>query len=71
MTAITVSPPRTAPRRPVPWTRLAYVTWRQHRAALTAAAAFLGVISLYLLFMGLAINNAYAKVAGCHPATLA
>jgi hypothetical protein len=69
MTATTVSPPRTAPRRPVPWTRLAYVTWRQHRAALTGAAAFLGVISLYLLLMGLAINNAYAKVAGCHPAS--
>jgi hypothetical protein len=70
MTAITVSPPRTAPRRrPVPWTRLAYVTWRQHRAALTGAAAFLGLISLYLLIMGLAINNAYAKVASCHPAS--
>ena len=69
MTAITVSPPRTAPRRPVPWTRLAYVTWRQHRAALTGAAVFLGVISLYLLIMGLAINNAYAKVVNCRPAS--
>jgi hypothetical protein len=69
MTAITVSPLRATRRRPVPWTRLAYVTWRQHRAALTGAAAFLGLISLYLLIMGLAINNAYAKVASCRPAS--
>ena len=69
MTAITVSPLRATRRQPVPWTRLAYVTWRQHRAALTGAAAFLGLISLYLLIMGLAINNAYAKVASCRPAS--
>ncbi len=69
MTATTISPLRATRRRPVPWTRLAYVTWRQHRAALTGAAAFLGAISLYLLIMGLAINNAYAKVASCRPAS--
>jgi hypothetical protein len=69
MTATTVSPSVTAPRRrPVPWSRLANVTWRQHRTALTGAAAFLGLISLYLLIMGLAINSAYAKVASCQPA---
>ena len=69
MTATTVSPLRATRQRPVPWTRLAYVTWRQHRAALTGAAAFLGLISLYLLIMGLAINHAYAKVASCRPAS--
>jgi hypothetical protein len=69
MTAITVSPPQVAHRRPVPWARLARVTWRQHRPALTGAAAFLGVVSLYLLVMGLAINSAYAKVASCRPAS--
>jgi ABC-type transport system involved in multi-copper enzyme maturation permease subunit len=69
MTAIIVSPPQVARRRPVPWARLARVTWRQHRPALTGAAAFLGVVSLYLLFMGLAINSAYAKVASCRPAS--
>jgi hypothetical protein len=69
MTATTVSPLKATGRRPVPWTRLAYVTWRQHRAALTGAAVFLGLISLYLLIMGLAINHAYAKVASCRPAS--
>jgi len=53
----------------VSWARLAWVTWRQHRPALTGAAAFLGVVSLYLLIMGLAINSAYAKVASCRPAS--
>ena len=60
---------RAVRRRPVPWTKLAWVTWRQHRPALTGAAAFLGLVSLYLLIMGLKINHAYAQVASCHPAS--
>jgi ABC-type transport system involved in multi-copper enzyme maturation permease subunit len=71
MTATTITVPRTpraARRRPVPWTRLAWVTLRQHRPALIGAAAFLGLVSLYLLIMGLQINHAYAQVAACHPA---
>jgi ABC-type transport system involved in multi-copper enzyme maturation permease subunit len=67
-TTITTRAPKAA-RRPVPWTKLAWVAWRQHRPALTGAAAFLGLVSLYLLIMGLQINNAYAKVASCHPAS--
>src|SRR2546429_8612104 len=55
-------------RRPVPWARLAWVTYRQHRPALTGAAVFLGLISVYLLIMGLQINHAYAAVAACRPA---
>ena len=71
MTATTTTKraPRAARRRPVPWTKLAWVTWRQHRPALTGAAAFLGLVSLYLLIMGLKINHAYAQVASCHPAS--
>ena len=53
---------------PVPWTKLAWVTWRQHRTALAGAAALLGVLGLYLLIFGLKISNAYAGVTGCHPA---
>jgi hypothetical protein len=54
---------------PVPWTKLAWVTWRQHRAALAGTAALLGGLSLYLLIFGLRINSAYAKIASCHPAS--
>jgi ABC-type transport system involved in multi-copper enzyme maturation permease subunit len=67
-TTITTRAPGAARRRPVPWTKLAWVTWRQHRPALIGAAVFLGLVSSYLLIMGVAINNAYAKVASCHPA---
>ena len=66
MTALAV-PAAAASRRPVPWTRLAWVTWRQHRAALAGAAALLGALSLYLLIYGLRISNAYAGVTSCHP----
>jgi hypothetical protein len=61
--------PAAARRRPVPWTKLAWVTWRQHRAALAGVAALLGVLSLYLLYYGLKIHHAYAGVTSCHPAS--
>jgi hypothetical protein len=34
--------------RPVPWRRMAWVTWRQHRFALGGVAALLGGLALYL-----------------------
>ena len=55
----------------MPWTRLAWVTWRQQRATLAGVAALLGVLSLYLLIMGLKIHSAYASVVACHPASSA
>ena len=66
MTTIAVQriPART---RRVPLRRLAWVTWRQHRAALTGAGALLGVLGVYLVCMGLEMHNAYAHVAACHP----
>ncbi|HEY6277493.1 MAG TPA: ABC transporter permease subunit [Streptosporangiaceae bacterium] len=69
MTALTApGRPGTARRRPVPWPRLAWVTWRQHRVALAGVAALLGGLALYLLIMGLKIHSAYLAVASCHPA---
>jgi hypothetical protein len=56
-----------ARRRPVPWTRLAWVTWRQHRFMLAGVATLLGAMGLYLLFMGLKIHHAYASMLSCHP----
>ncbi len=50
---------------PVPWRRLAWVSWRQYRMSAAGAAAFLGVLALYLLIMGLRIRGAYAAVADC------
>jgi hypothetical protein len=69
MTALTRSarPGQDAGLRPVPWTKLIWVTWRQHRIALAGVAALLGGLGLYLLIKGLQIHSAYAAVAACHP----
>ena len=54
MTALTV-PARLeedASLRPVPWRRMAWVTWRQHRIALAGVAAFLGALAVWLWIAG-------------------
>jgi hypothetical protein len=67
MTAVAVPAPPASGPRPVPWTKLAWVTWRQHRVALLGVAVLLGGLGLYLLIMGLKIHSAYTAVASCHP----
>ena len=52
--------------RPVPWRRMAWVTWRQHRVALAGVAVLLGALAVYLWLTGVQIHHAYA--AACHPA---
>jgi hypothetical protein len=72
MTALTVParPSRDAGLRPVPWRRMAWVTWRQHRVALGGVAVFLGAIAVYLWLEGLQIHHVYA--ASCQsPGSLA
>jgi hypothetical protein len=68
MTAVAAPASRAARPRPVPWTRLVWVTWRQHRVALAGVAALLGGLALYMLIMGLKIHSGYASVMSCHPA---
>ena len=41
-----------ASARTVPWRRMGWVTWRQHRTTLTGVVAVLGVASVYLYFTG-------------------
>jgi hypothetical protein len=55
-------------RRSVPWRRMAWVTWRQHRLALAGVVALFGVAAVYLLITGLQMHHAYAAVAACRPA---
>jgi ABC-2 family transporter protein len=54
--------------RLVPWRRMAWVTWRQHRLALAGVAALFGAAAMYLLITGMQIHHAYAAVAACRPA---
>jgi hypothetical protein len=55
--------------RPVPWRRMAWVTWRQHRIALGGVAALLGALAVWLWIVGLHLHNAYAAATACHPAS--
>jgi ABC-type transport system involved in multi-copper enzyme maturation permease subunit len=74
---ISLSTPAAAPAasardtrlRPVPWRKLAWVIWRQHRIALAGVAVLLAGLAAYLLIQGLKIHQAYAPVAACHPAS--
>ena len=70
MTALTMSarPGNDTDLRPVPWRRMAWVTWRQHRFTLAGVAGLLGALAAYLLLTGLPMHHAYAAVAACHPA---
>src|SRR6516225_8028928 len=69
MTALTMParPKHDAGLRPIPWRRMVWVTWRQHRAALGGVAVFLGALAVYLWLTGLQIHHAYATA--CHPAS--
>jgi hypothetical protein len=54
--------------KPVPWRRMAWVTWRQHRTALAGVAVFLGAVAAGMWLVGLQVHHAYAAAAACHPA---
>ena len=71
MTALTVParPEQDASLRPLPWRRMAWVTWRQHRIALAGVAAFLGALAVYVWIAGLQLHHAYAAATACHPAS--
>jgi hypothetical protein len=55
--------------RPVPWRRMAGVTWRQHRLALAAVAVLLGALAVFLWITGTSLHAAYAAATACHPAS--
>jgi hypothetical protein len=53
--------------RPVPWRRMAGVTWRQHRVALIGVAVLLGALAVYLWIAGASLHHAYDAAVACHP----
>ncbi len=73
MTALTAParPGKDHGLRPLPWRRMAWVTWRQHRIALAGELALVGVAALALLIAGLPMHHAYPAVANCRPAASA
>jgi hypothetical protein len=70
MSALTVPARAGRDARPlrVPWRRMAWVTWRQHRIALAGVAALLGAFAVYLVVSGLQMHHAYDALTACHPA---
>jgi hypothetical protein len=54
--------------RPLPWRRMAGVTWRQHRAALAGIAVLLGALAVWLWIAGASAHHAWAAATACRPA---
>jgi ABC-type transport system involved in multi-copper enzyme maturation permease subunit len=54
--------------RPLPWRRMSWVTWRQHRVALTSVTTLFGALTLSMIIAGLRLHHAYAMAVACHPA---
>ena len=54
--------------RPVPWRRMAWVTWRQHRVGLSGVAALLAALTVYTWLTGRQLHHAYGVAMACHPA---
>ena len=71
MTALTAAarPGQDASPRPLPWRRMAWVTWRQHRIALAGVALLLGGLAVWLWLEGMAAHHAYTTAVDCHPAS--
>ena len=70
MTTLTVParPEEDESPRPVPWRRMAWVTWRQHRAALAGVVAVLGVLAVWLSIAGIRVHHAWTAASACRPA---
>jgi hypothetical protein len=54
----------TAPH-PVPWRRMVWVTWRQHRATLISAPSVLAAVAVFLVIFGLKVHHDYAALVNC------
>lgn len=69
MTVLTLpaQPGQDSGPRPVPWQRMIWVTWRQHRAMLIGLAAVLAAVSIFLLIAGLKAHHAYTALVNCRP----
>lgn len=71
MTTITAPAPAAPRVRPVPWRKLAWVSWRQHRLALGAAAVLLAGVCAWMMISGLQMRSALASfgLGSCTPLT--
>jgi hypothetical protein len=71
MTVLTMpaQPAQDVTPRPVPWQRMIWVTWRQHRAMLISLTAVLGAVAIFLFAMGLWVHHNFSVLMACAAAT--
>jgi hypothetical protein len=69
MTVLTLSaqPGQDAMPAPVPWQRMIWVTWRQHRALLIGLTSVLAAAAVFMLIAGLDAHRAYTALISCRP----
>jgi hypothetical protein len=60
-------PAPASPLPPVPWRRMAWVTWCQHRPALITVLALSAALIIVMVTEGLKIHHDYAPLLACHP----
>jgi hypothetical protein len=67
MTVLTLpaQPGQDSAPRPLPWRRMAWVTWRQQRATLISVPAVLGAVAVFLVVAGLKVHHDYAALVHC------
>lgn len=67
MTVLTMpaQPGRDTAPRPLPWRRMAWVTWRQQRATLISVPAVLAAVAVFLVVVGLKVHHDYAALVHC------
>jgi hypothetical protein len=67
MTVLTMpaQPGQAAAPRPLPWRRMIWVTWRQHRATLISVPAVLAAVAVFLVIFGLRVRHDYVGVVNC------
>jgi hypothetical protein len=69
MTEMSTVPDREQARsRRVPWRRMAWIIWRQHRFAIAGVLALLAVAAACVIAEGLQLHHAYTAVTACRPA---
>jgi ABC-type transport system involved in multi-copper enzyme maturation permease subunit len=69
-TVATSSVPRREEARShrVPWRRMAWVIWRQHRLAIAGVLGLFAAAALLVVVEGVQLHHAYAAVTACRPA---
>jgi hypothetical protein len=57
--------------KPVPWRRMLWVVWRQHRPTFISVAAAGGAAIVYLVLAGLKVHRDFAALTACRPVSSA